>query len=728
MTKMNSAKICSRLRLSASMMVSAAALALGGMANAQTVTLDSTTSPYMVDNSPGQTVVIPTGTTAVELPAGQTWILGTGNTWAGAPAITDENWGVAPGWGANNMTIGSSSFGGANTNAALIQVQSGATLRFLGNQSLGWGPWFAMSNMIQASGDVIFEGNSAHIIGNISFLGNLTVMDGGSLNFGETWGAASQIAFGPNTNIYLQGSSFLYLKMPSAYTSTVGGMVAAASGSTFELAQGKLVINGANTTALPFAGTFTLDAGAQLMVGDATHSTAVFGDPNHVNGSGLTLNVTTASGSASVLSGYGTIYATVNNGGIVKPGGTTGTLGTLTVSKYVQSSTGILQVEVSPTGASKLNVLGSATLSGSLVVALDAGTYGNSVFPILSAGSISGSFSAVSTSGSVTGAIVALQTTATGYNIVTEKASSSQVIGHLVTANRYGIYAFTSSLYDVISGGAPQGAQGKVTAWLTPTGRLDNVGRDGLGYGLASFGISGGVQYNADWKNAVIGFALAYDHASLDVKNEDTKAHSNTLNVAVYGGADVQYARLDGVVFYNTYDAATTRTLTSFGTAAGKPSGWGWGGSVQLSHSLFNDRVVPFVRGTFARVAQNGLSEGGVTTFDLQYNGIDANTFVGDLGVKVNVLQPTAAAKLQLTVALRHDFSDPGETIKGSFASLSGSTFNYHWKGDSGNTVLLGASASDEVMNNLQVFARIGGEFSLYRRSANFGIGAKYKF
>lgn len=729
MTKMNSAKICSRLRLSASVMVSAAALTLGGMANAQTVPLTSANSPFQLDAHVGNTVEITNGTNAAIIPGGQEWLLGAGNPLDGYLGIN---------YGSNNLTIGTSPLGG--TTSAGIIVDSGATLYIVGSEINNMSPWLGMNNMIQASGNVIFGGtiggwgsNSDNIIGNNSFLGNVTLLNNAQVWMGETWGAASQIAFGPNTNIYLQGASSLYLNMPSTYTSTVGGIVAAQSGSSFTLASGKLVINGVNTTVNPFAGTFTLGTGAQLMVGDATHSGAVFGDPNHKDGTGLSIALTTVNGNAAVLSGYGTVYAAVSNSGIVKPGGTSGTLGTLTVSTYVQSSTGALQVEVAPTGASKLNVLGSAKLDGSLVIKLDSGTYGNSVFPILSAGSITGSFSTVSTSGSVSGAIVALQTTSSGYNIVTEKASSSQVVGHLVTANRNDIYAFTSSLYDVISGGTPGGAvsagsRGKVTAWLTPTGRLDNVGRGGLGYGLSSFGISGGVQYDADWKNAVIGLAVAYDHASLDVKNEDTKAHSNTVNVAVYGGADVLYARLDGVVFYNTYDAVTKRTLASYGTAVGSPSGWGWGGSIQVSRSLFHDRVVPFVRGTFARVAQDGLSESGVTTFDLAYNKIDANTFVGDLGFKVNVLPATSKIKLQGTVALRHDFSDPGETIKGSFASLSGSTFNYHWKGDAQNTLLIGANAADEILDNVQVFARVGGEFSQYRRSVNFGVGAKYRF
>jgi hypothetical protein len=706
-----------RLRLTASVLVVATAACFGTAvpASAQ-VTLTAGNSPYYIETGTGLGVTVTTGTTAFLY---NPTTSGAPTPPAGDLVLTRSSQAVCGG------TCGW--FGAANTGA--IYVSSGASL--VVNNTEGWNVY---DGLFQATGDVTFGAGQANLVGANSFLGNLTLETGAVVDVGQTWGLPSPTTFGANTNIHLASGSTLFLNMGGSFTTTMGGMITAPdSSAVLELYAGSLVINGANTTANPFAGTFTLDAGAKLMIGDATHATAVFGDPNHTDGSAVSLSITTVNGVASVLSGYGTIYATVNNSGIVKPGGTSGTLGTLTVSTYVQSSTGSLQVEVSPTGASKLNVLGSATLDGSLVIVLDSGTYGNSVFPILSAGSISGSFSTVSTSGSVSGAIVALQTTTTGYNIVTEKASSSQVIGHLVTANRNGIYAFTSSLYDIMSGGASDssvsaGTNGKVTTWLTPTGRIDNLGRDGLGYGLNSFGVSVGAQYNTAWHNAVIGLALGYDHASLDVKNEDTKAHSNTVNLAVYGGADVMYARIDGMAFYNTYDAATKRVMAGFGTAGGNPSGWGWGGSVQVSRALFNNRVVPFVRGTFARVVQDKLSESGVDTFDLAYNMIDANTFVGDLGVLVNVLPATSKIKLQTTVALRHDFSDPGETIKGSFADLSGSSFTYHWKGDAQNTLLIGANAGGEVLPNLTVFGRVGGEFTQFRRSINFGIGARYHF
>jgi hypothetical protein len=699
-------KFQTRLCLSASALVFAACM---GAANAVDVVLDTTNTPRsLMNDTTVDNLVITTGNTGYLTADYNT--APTGNlaiTWSGSPSVS---------------STGSCLFGGCFATADTISVQAGG--KIIVDNPWGWQPFQSIFNV---AGDAEFAianwgGGTTILVGTNTFTGNL-VLDAGVgtntnlLQVGQDW-SASTIVFGTGSNVVLNSGSMLEMWMPNSAPAIVGGTVSGAG--ALSIHSGSMTINGTATGATSYTGTVTLGAGAGFVLGDSAHSGAKFGD---IAGSTAVINVNQSGGTLASVKGYGTFYGTLNNNGIVAPGGTSGKLGTLAVTTYTQTSTGVLQVEIAPTGASLLAVSGHATLGGSMTVKIGAGDYGNSVFPILSAGSLSGSFSTVSTTGSVAGAIVALQSTATGYNIVTEKASSSQIVGHLVTANRNGIYAFTDSLYDV----SRTGARGKVSVWLTPTGRLDNIGRDGLGYGLSSYGVAGGVQYGADWKNAVIGLAVAYEHASLDVKHEDTKAHSNTINIAAYGGADVLYARVDGAVFYNTYDAATKRTLAGFGTAAGSPKGWGWGGTVQVSRALFNGRFVPYARGTFARVTQDAVSEKGVDTFDLAYNKINANTFVGDLGLKVNVLPETARVKLQATVALRHDFSDPGETIRGSFADLSGSTFDYHWKGDSQNTLIIGTNAGGEVLPNLTVFGRVQGEFTQFRRSVAFGLGAKYK-
>jgi hypothetical protein len=742
MSKLNVENTRNRLRLSTSSLVFLAAVAMAAGANAQVVQLTPATNGFMIDNSPGQTVEITSGTTAIMFPKGQEWITGAGNTWANALYITDENWGVAPGWGANNMTIGDSPFGGANPNAAVIQVDSGATLRFLGTQSLGWGPWFGMNNMIHAEGDVIFENNSANIVGTNLFAGNLTLLDGANIFMGESWGAPSEISFSSHTQISLGAGSLLYLRLPGTFTSTAGTLVSSDATGKLELAGGKLVLDGANTAASPFTGTLLLDSGSTLMVGDATHATAVLGDPNHTNGSGYALDVHGTIGGTAKLQGYGKIYGTVTNtGGIVQPGGSAGTMGTLTVSQYSQDATGMLQVEVTPTAASQLHVLGNAALNGSLKVTIDPGSYGTGVYNIVTVdGTMTGGFTSITTASSATGAIAAVTHSSHGYQVVTEVVAGSNatapvVNGHIVSANRLDTQEFVDSLYDIVAVNGPKhGAVQQaslahnVYAWLNPFGRMSSISRDQIGYHTSAAGVSGGIEARTP-ENATLGFAVSYAHENLRSKGASA-AHMNIIDLALYGGLDLQYARVDGVAFYNTYDAATARNFGSNGVAKAAPSGYAYGGSAQVSKPLFHDLLTPFMRGTYARQHLAAATETGATVLDLKLNAINANTFTGDVGFMINPLYriPECPTKLDITVAIEHDFSKLGETVTGEFPIGSGQGWDTFWKGDSENTLLARLNVVHPVTDQIELYGRVDGRFSLFQTAGEVSIGGRYRF
>jgi uncharacterized protein with beta-barrel porin domain len=727
-----------QLRLSASVLaVAVAFMGMTGAAEAQVVPLTPGNTMYGVDSNPGQTIEITSGTDAVFIPADQGWVVQSGGPWDGHLAITDENWGTG---GANNMTIGSSPFGGANGNAAAIQVDSGASLRFVG---LGWGPWFAMNNMIHADGDVIFEGNgvSPHIIGTNSFLGNLTLLDGAQVYMGETWGAASPISFSNNTTIGLGSGSMYYLRLTPGFTSTAGRLVSTDATGLMELASGTLVLNGANTAAAPFTGTLQVDTGATIVVGDATHPGAIFGDPNHTNGSAETLNINGSIGGAATLKGYGTVYAAVNNaGGIVQPGGTANTPGTLTVSSYTQSATGTLKIEVTPTGASQLHVLGNAALGGSLIINITSGQYGTDVFDIVSASSVSGSFNSIQTTGNVSGAIAGVSRTTTGYQVVTEVVSGANaiapvVVGHLVTANLQNVHQFAYSLYDVIAMNSPKSGAANadlglnLRAWIAPFGRMASISRNQVGYDTTTGGVTAGLEYRTA-NDLTLGVALSFDHDSLDAKG-DSNADTDAFTAAVYGGGNVQNARVDGMLFYNSYDATAKRKFGStLGTAEAKPSGFVYGGSVQVSRGLFDDFITPYIRGIYSREHQDGVAETGGGALALKFDAINANSFVGDVGLRINPLfrKSDAKLKLEVTVALQHDFSKLGETVGGEFATISGSPFTNYWSGDSENTARVGLDVSHQVTDGLEIFGRVNGQFSLYRRAGEISVGGRYRF
>ena len=644
-----------------------------------------------------------------------------------------------------------------------LNVLAGATLVFGGQQSTYGSPYQVYDSVLNSAGNVVFEGNGGYagdnqfgLLGTNTITGNMTLEAGANVRVGEYYNTvktaamgsysasafdASTLNFGANTNVDLQGAAgsgkdtVLFLELNSA--AVIGGYLSATAQSEVWLNAGSLTVNGANTTAKPFVGTLQLDPGTTFIVGDSTHTGAIFGDPNHTDGSTETLTVSGKSGSVATLKGYGTIYATVNNNGIVTPGGTTGAIGSLTVSKYVQSTTGILNIEVSPTGASGLKVLGSATLAGTLNLTIDPGAYGNNIIQIISAGSITGSFSNINTSGS---AAAGLAIEPTGYYVVTELTSAAQVFGHLVDANATHINAFADSVYNTLSDAAPNRAAktdmgNGNSVWLQPYGSTSRVSKDGSGYDTSGGGLSGGWMHQSHgaWdglpgvSNFAGGFTLSAGHQDLKTDADATKAGSNLFDGALFTGFDLENAHVDGMFFYNTYKSSVVRNLGSAGSITSSPKATTEGGSLQVSGGLLNNLVVPYVRGTYAAIDQTAVTEDGANLLALKVDAIKKSFVYADLGVK---LHPTLASlHPEVTLAVEHNFTfHPGDQVVAQFANLSGSPFAYNWKGDQATAGIIGVNLSSDVASHLQVYGKVDGRFTIHGTTGDLRLGARYQF
>ena len=680
MWQVHAKNIRSRLRLTASaLVVATASFGVTTVANAADVDVTSG-GVYDVYNETGNNLVVGSGVTADLYPSYGPFAASDAQLvwdwpilWAGT---TPSQW--------NSLCL----YGGGNCwTAAKITVASGGTLKIDND----WG-WMELQDMIDANGTVEFvKGSGTGILGTNYFYGDVILDAGTSVHFGEGWIYSTNL-FGTATNIIMGSGTGIVFNEPHTVVNVINTISSADNTAAITFNNGSMTVNGKNTASSAFYGTVNVEAGAAFIVGDASHSSAVFGD---LTGSSAIINVYQSSGLMGVLSGYGTAYGTVNNGGIVKPGGTNGTAGALRlVGDYTQSSSGELLADVSPSGVSKLVVSGSATLDGSLILNVDKGTYGApGLYDVVTASSVSGSFSHISVQGS-SDAFVAAIKTSTGYQAAVESASSAQTFGHLVVANRYNTAEFTRSLYDQIEVNSSSGGvdQPVTKVWAAPFGSIQNLERNGIGFDNTSGGLAAGIERRMPWHNAVIGAAVSYTSGSMNVKGEDTTADSDTYNLAGYGGADVLYARLDGTVFYSSYNSTIKRDLGTFGTAKSSPDGSSWGGSLQLSKSLFGDRVTPYIRGIYAKVQQGAASESGAGDFALQFDAIDVNTFVGDVGLRVHAINPTPErnVKLDVTLAVEHDFSDKGEMVTGSFATISGSSVTYNWPGDAQNAISRG--------------------------------------
>ena len=393
----------------------------------------------------------------------------------------------------------------------------------------------------------------------------------------------------------------------------------------------------------------------------------------------------------------------------------------------------MLQVEVTPTGADALKVLGAASLGGTLQIKVDPGAYGNAVIPIITAGSITGKFASIETSGS---AAAGLAITPTSYDVVTELTSAVQVFGHLVDADRNNITLFNDAIYDEETTSSKTNAptitySNGIEAWAEPFGQVTNVSHAGYGYNVTSEGVIGGLEGKLPELDGVAGVAVSYAGGNLKTDSGKTNSTSNTFNVALYGGFNTPNARIEATAFYSTYDANVSRNLGTSGTINSSPTGKTYGASLQISNPIYDGFLKPYLRVTFADIDQTAVTEGGANLLALKVNGIEKGYFDGEFGFKVHPTFRYLPVNLhpEVTLAVQHDFTqNPGDLVSAQFANLSGSPFSFSWKGDQGTAGIAGLMLSSDVSSHFQVYGKVGGRFTTDGQTGELRLGGSYRF
>ncbi|TKR54787.1 hypothetical protein D7I39_12810 [Allopusillimonas ginsengisoli] len=292
----------------------------------------------------------------------------------GAGRLTKAGAGTLTLTGVNTYT------GGTAVNNGHLNVNSGATLGSsgavaVGNAAGGDVASLAFQDGSSAKGLSITnnETGTTTFIGDVATDASTTLVNAGTVDLTD---ATTDLQFGslsgPGTVSY--GDHALTIGQATG-TDTIDGVISA-TGGLVKTGTNMVILNAVNN----FTGGTTVNEGT-LEIGDANTPTASIAGDVQVNPQGT-------------LRGHGTVTGNVTNDGVVRPGGS---IGTLTIGgNYTQSPGSTLRIDVSPTMASKLQVGGTAQLAGTLDVLYGPGTYTTKSYQIVSAGAVNGTFATVS--------------------------------------------------------------------------------------------------------------------------------------------------------------------------------------------------------------------------------------------------------------------------------------------------------------------------------------------
>ncbi len=526
-----------------------------------------------------------------------------GSSSAGNAAITNNSFGVT-------VFDESSSAG----NAAITNNGSGATLfddsSNAGNATITNNNLGVTAFTLQAAADGATIVNNAGGTVDISFVGS-------GIGIGSLSGAGL-VSLGGKT-LTLGG---LHRDDTISGVIADGGDGGGTGGSLIKTGAGMLVLNGINT----YTGNTMVDAGT-LEVGDANTPAARIAGAVQVNAAGT-------------LRGHGIVGGNVMNQGIVRPGGS---IGTLTIAgNYTQSPGATLMIDVSPTAASQLKVGGTASLAGTLSLLYGPGTYTAKAYRIIDAHAVTGGFTAITGNapGGVAPTILAgasgVDLSLAGSGTVTPVTPETPLVVAPTNATIFGAVGsaalregqrVNNVLLDRLGEPCFSPAQGSGAClrpdhqvWIQAVGtdtRIDG-NRGASDVRGQRYGFLAGVdrRLSNGW---TVGIAGGYSHADVTEDDTNAKGRLDTLRLAAYAGKSLGRVNVAGTLGYAYDFLSTTRSFGALGRAKGSGHGQEFNAGAQASMpwTVGRSLITPRLGLRYAHVQGLGLSETGPTSQNL---------------------------------------------------------------------------------------------------------------
>ena len=553
--------------------------------------------------------------------------------------------------------------------------------------------------------------------GTVNFNGGILRAGASSSNFISGFGAGSLVV--DTGGLYLDTNGF-----DVTITDGLSG-----SGGLTKIGSGTLVLDSDNT----LRGNSEVSAGT-LVVGDSSS--------NAVLGGNLTVDA------AAALLGYGTIGGNLTNNGTVVPGGTSGTMGALSVGgNYTQASTAALSIEVSPTSASQLKVSGSATLNGVLAIVYDPGTYTATQYTIVSAANgVSGKFSSTTATLSGGANLGTLQSSLTydanSANLLLANALATVTTPVVVAPNDTSIYTAlgtaavmnaqgtTAALLDR-TGGASAATSGAQDGWIRATGEQTKVGGSNgePGFQANQYGFLAGLEQRLG--DYTLGVAGGYTHTDLDEQVTGDSGATDTLRAALYASRWLGPLSVSGTLGYGLDFLSQKRPFAGIGTAEGDHMGQEFttGAQAALPLTLGSVVLTPRVGLRYAYFHADSFGESGAAAQNLDvgsdnlhslqpYAELTLDRAFGDVLNPVNV---------QLRVGYARELLDAGRAV--SVASQDETLFTAPGVSLPRGYLTTGISIGLQPVKNLMVSLGYDALINTTHASAQAGtLKAEYRF
>jgi autotransporter-associated beta strand protein len=584
----------------------------------------------------------------------------------------------------------------------------GTTLLSGGLVLTGQGGLGSSAGPLVINGGVLTVSNTAGLsVGSLAGAGGSLVLDQAILTIVDP---GARVAIDPQPAVLIVNQAG-----DTVFSGSVSG-----SGSLSKLGGGTLVLDGQNS----YTGATTVQGGV-LLVGDAQNSGATL----------ASAQVTVDAGGE--LGGHGSLTGSLDNFGVVKPGGSVGTLSV--GGNYTQAQGGDLVIALTPQGTSQLKVGGSASLAGNLTLLAEPGDYSGKTYTILTAAEgVSGTFSSLS-GGQVGLASATLNYGADAVGLVwnvEEAPNDASIYSALQTEALVRAQERNRGLLERLDGfGAGDGADAdglslaleaglpgaasaldgvlpalpqalrRAGGWVKIEGDLDHLDGSGgvSGYDAQGADVLAGVDGRIG-ESLLVGAALGLEHTGLD-QSDGESATLDVPNLAVYGQAALGALRLDATAGWAYVAASTQRRIAEIEeTASANPEGQEatFGFEASLPVDALGLIWVPAVGLRYAQIVEGSSVETGAPGWDLEVADQTVRSVQPYAGLGVE--KGFSLGGRSLRAGLAADFaSETADLDPATQASVNGASFTI--PGDPASRSRLGLSAGLDL--------RLGAEWAL---------------